>query len=84
MTVVVNGGEVPEYGAAVTKDGEPAGTLRSPAESPTLGKIIGMTVLETRLAAKGTELDVAVGSGTARATVADFPIYDPEKRRPRA
>jgi len=84
LTVVVDGGEVPEYGAAVTKDGEPAGTLTSPSESPTLGKIIGLAVLQTRFAAKGTALEVAVGEGTATATVADLPIYDPGKTRPRA
>ena len=83
VTLVVDG-DVPEYGAAVTKDGEPAGTLTSPCESPTLGKGIGMACLESRLAAKGTELEVAVGDGTAHATVDDFPIYDPSKSRPRA
>jgi aminomethyltransferase len=84
VTLVLEGSEVPEYGAAVTKDGEPAGTLTSPCESPTLGKIIGMAVLTTPLAGKGERLEAAVGDGTAPATVADFPIYDPEKRRPRA
>ena len=84
VTLVVEGGEVPEYGAAVTSNGEPAGTLTSPSESPTLGKVIGMAVLETRFADKGTEVEVAVGEGTAKATVEDFPIYDPEKRRPRS
>ncbi len=83
VTLVVEGSDVPEYGAAVTKDGEPAGTLTSPCESPTLGKVIGMAVLESRLASKGETVEVAVGDGTAAATVDDFPIYDPEKRRPR-
>ena len=31
---------------------EPAGTLTSPCESPTLGKVIGMAVLETRFATR--------------------------------
>lgn len=84
VTLEVAGSEVPEYGAAVTKDGEAAGTLTSPAESPTLGRIIGMAVLETRFAGKGEQVEVAVGDGTASATVADFPLYDPEKRRPRS
>jgi glycine cleavage system T protein (aminomethyltransferase) len=83
VTLVVEGGEVPEYGASVSQDGQPAGTLTSPCESPTLGKTIGMAVLETRYAQKGERLEVAVGEGTAPATVDDFPIYDPEKRRPR-
>jgi hypothetical protein len=29
------------------------------------------------------QVEVAVGDGTAAATVADFPIYDPGKTRPR-
>jgi aminomethyltransferase len=84
VTIVVEDGEVPEYGAAVTKDGEPAGTLTSPCESPTLGKVIGMAVLDSDHASKGETVEVAVSDGTARASVDDFPIYDPEKRRPRS
>ena len=84
VTLVVEGGEVPEYGAAVTKDGEPAGTLTSPCESPTIGQAIGLAVLEARFARTGETVEVAVADATARATVADFPIYDPEKKRPRA
>jgi aminomethyltransferase len=80
----MEGSDVPEYGAAVTKDGEAVGTLTSPCESPTLGQVIGMAVLETRFAKKGEKVDVAVGNGTAPATVSDFPIYDPEKTRPRS
>jgi aminomethyltransferase len=83
VTLVLDGGEVPEYGAAVTKDGEPAGTLTSPCESPTLEKVIGMAVLEASFAEKGETVEVAVGDGTAPATVDDLPIYDPQKTRPR-
>jgi glycine cleavage system aminomethyltransferase T len=84
VTLALEGSDVPEYGAAVTKDGEPAGRLTSPCESPTLGQVIGMGVLETRFAKKGERVDVAVGEGLATATVSDFPIYDPEKTRPRS
>jgi aminomethyltransferase len=84
VTLTLEGSDVPEYGAAVTKDGGAAGTLTSPGESPTLGQVIGMAVLESAFAEKGTEVEVAVGDGTAQATVADFPIYDPEKTRPRS
>ena len=49
VTLVVED-PVPEYGAAVTKDGEQVGTLTSPCESPTLGQVIGMTVLRAALA----------------------------------
>jgi glycine cleavage system aminomethyltransferase T len=43
-----------------------------------------MAVLETRFATKGDQVDVAVGDGTVSATVSDFPIYDPQKTRPRS
>ena len=81
---MLDGADVPEYGAAVTKDGAPAGTLTSPCESPTLGKVIGMAVVESGYAAVGERLEVALGDGTASAMVATLPIYDPEKVRPRA
>jgi aminomethyltransferase len=84
VTLALEGKEVPEYGAAVGKEGEPVGTLTSPCESPTLGQAIGMAVLETRFAKKGDRVDVALGEGTASATISDFPIYDPEKTRPRS
>lgn len=83
VTLVVDG-PVPEYGAAVTKDGEQVGTLTSPCESPTLGKVIGLTVLRSDLAREGERVEVAVEDGTAPATVAAMPIYDPGKTRPRA
>ena len=84
VTLAVEGGDVPEYGAAVTKGNEPAGTLTSPCESPTLGRVIGLAVLETRFTRKGETVEVAVGDGTVRATVEELPIYDSEKRRPRS
>ena len=84
VTLAVDGSDVPEYGAAVTVGGEPGGTLTSPCESPTLGRVIGMACLETRFATKGTRVEVALGDGTAGAVVEDYPIYDPQKTRPRA
>jgi aminomethyltransferase len=84
VTLGVEGGTAPEYGAAVTSGGEPAGTLTSPCESPTLGRLIGLAVLETRLAVPGARVEVALGDATVPATVETLPVYDPEKRRPRA
>jgi len=81
VTLSLEGDAVPEYRAAVTSAGEPAGTLTSPCESPTLAQVIGLAVLESRFAAQGTSLDV---DGAGAATVESLPIYDPEKRRPRA
>jgi aminomethyltransferase len=82
VTLVVDG-PVPEYGAAVSKSGEQVGTLTSPCESPTLGKVIALCVLRSDLAREGESVEVAVEDGTAPATVAPIPIYDTSKRRPR-
>jgi hypothetical protein len=30
------------------------------------------------------QVEVAVGDGTVTATVSDFPVYDPQKTRPRS
>jgi aminomethyltransferase len=82
-TLRVEGTEVPEYGAAVTRDGEPVGVLTSPADSPRFG-VIGIATLETPHAEEGTRVDVALGDGTASATVAELSVYDPRKERPRS
>jgi aminomethyltransferase len=83
VTLALDGDEVPEYGAALTSDGEAAGTLTSPCESPTLARIIGLAMVEARFATPGARVEVAVGDVTVGATVETLPIYDPEKRRPR-
>jgi len=47
--------------------------------------VFGLAVLETAQAEKGNQVQVELaGGGVANATVADFPIYDPEKKRPRS
>ena len=84
VTLAVAGTKVPEYGSAVTSAGEPAGILTSPCESPTLEQVIGLAVLEARFAERGARLEVAIGAGTATATVEPLPIHDPDKRRPRS
>ena len=50
------------------------------------GLILGnMAVLDTAQADKGNQVQVALADGgIANATVSDFPIYDPEKKRPRS
>ena len=72
---------LPEYGAAVTKDGEEVGVLTSPTDSPRFGKI-GLAVIESAQASVGNTLGVAVGGGIVSATVDVLPIYDTEKRAP--
>jgi glycine cleavage system aminomethyltransferase T len=58
--------------------------LTSPCESPTLEKVIRLAALETRFAERGARLEVAIGEGTASATLEPLPVNDPDKRRPRS
>jgi aminomethyltransferase len=84
-TLRIDGEEVPEYGAAVTREGDEVGIVRSPCRSPTFGgAVIAMAAIDRGLVRDGERVDVAVGSGSAGASVAPFPLHDPEKRRPRA
>jgi aminomethyltransferase len=83
-TLEIEGSETPEYGAAVTHEGREAGIVRSPCESPTFGRQIAMAAIDRELDSEGTEVEVALGDGTVKATVASFPLYDPEKKRPRS
>jgi aminomethyltransferase len=83
VTLKVDGDDLPEYGAAVTKDGEEIGVLTSPTDSPRYGRI-GMAVVRSGHAAPGTAVEVVVGDGATRAIVDVLPIYDTNKLRPRA
>jgi aminomethyltransferase len=79
----IEGETAPDYGAAVTKDGREVGVLTSPATSPRLG-VIGLAILDADVAAPGEKVEVAVGDGTAPATVDVLSPLDPNKERPRA
>ncbi len=84
-TLRIDGDQVPEYGAAVTQDGRDVGILRSPCQSPSFDmNVIGMAAIDRDLVKDGQRVEVALGDGTAGATVAPFPLYDTEKRRPRS
>jgi glycine cleavage system T protein (aminomethyltransferase) len=83
-TLRIDGDQAPEYGAAVTVDGEDAGIVRSPCLSPTFGEVIAMATIDRGLVGDGQRVDVALGDGTVGATVAAFPLYDTNKTRPRS
>jgi aminomethyltransferase len=82
-TLRLEGDTLPEYGAAVSLDGEQVGVLTSPATSPKLGNI-GIAILATGAAADGGRVDVELGDGTIGATVDVLSIYDPDKKKPRS
>ena len=79
----IEGDAVPDYGAAVTKDGVEVGVVTSPASSPRLGTF-ALAILHTDAATDGEKVEVAVEGGTAAATVDAASPYDPEKKKPRA
>jgi len=83
-TLRIEGDEVPEYGAAVTVDGNDAGIVRSPCLSPTFNEVIAMAAIDRELNSEGQRVQVALGEGTVGATVAAFPLYDTDKKRPRS
>ena len=81
-TLRIEGETAPDYGAAVTKDGTQVGVVTSPASSPRLGTI-GLAILDAAAANDGDKVEVAVGDGTAPATVDVLSLLDPSKERPR-
>jgi aminomethyltransferase len=84
-TLRIEGEEVPEYGAAVTLEGREVGIVRSPCQSPTFDMaVIAMAAIDRELTLAGQRVEVALGAASAGATVAPFPLYDTEKRRPRS
>jgi aminomethyltransferase len=82
-TLRIGSETAPEYGATVTKDGSQVGVVTSPAVSPRVGTI-GLAILDAHASADGTQVEVAVGKGTASATVGVLSVLDPNKERPRA
>jgi aminomethyltransferase len=84
-TLRIDGDQVPEYGAAVSLDDREVGILRSPCQSPTFDmQVIGMAAIDRELVHEGQRVEVALGATNVGATVAPFPLYDTQKRRPRS
>jgi glycine cleavage system T protein (aminomethyltransferase) len=83
VTIRLGAATLPEYGAAVTRDGEEVGVLTSPAESPRYGPI-GLAILAVRASERGTDVQVDAEAGPIDATVDVLAIHDPNKERPRA
>lgn len=83
VTIRLESEVLPEYGAAVSVDGEDAGVLTSPASSPVLGPL-GLAVLRAGASAPGTEVRVAMPDDqTVGGTVDVLAVLDPTKQRPR-
>jgi len=71
----------------VLQNGRGVGKLTSPSagRSPTVDRLIAMACIETELTAPGTQVEVTLPDGRlVPAIVEQYPIYDPEKSRPRS
>jgi len=87
VTLVIAGEEPPDYGTPVLQRGRSVGKLTSPSagRSPTVDKLIAMASIEAELTAPGTAVEVTLPDGRGVPAVVDsYPIYDPEKTRPRS
>ena len=86
-TLVIAGEESPDYGAEVFRHGRMVGRVTSPSagRSPTVDRLIAMACIEADLVEIGTRVDVVLPDGRSVAAATDhYPIYDPEKKRPRS
>jgi len=87
VTLVIAGEDAPDYNTPVLSNGRGVGKLTSPSagRSPTVDKLIAMACIEADLAEVGRQVEVTVPDGRlVPALVDQFPIYDPEKSRPRS
>jgi aminomethyltransferase len=87
VTLVIAGEEAPEYNSPVYRHGREVGRLLSPSagRSPSVDRLIGLACIELELTEVGTPLEVALTDGRMVPALVDrYPIYDPEKTRPRA
>jgi sarcosine oxidase subunit alpha len=75
---VMNGGSLPEDGAAILVDGKLAGRVTSARYSPVNRKVVGLAWVPTELAREGAEVDVRIDGRLVRAHITQRAFYDPE------
>lgn len=75
-----NPGVVPP-GTPIEVKGKPVGKATFAALSPTLGRTVGLGYVPVEHAGLGTELTIVHGSGKLKATVTEFPFFDPRGTR---
>lgn len=69
---------LPQDGAAVVVDGQPAGRVTSSRYSPAKMTGIGLAMVKSSKAQEGACIDVRVSGGLIKAKVTMTPFYDPE------
>lgn len=72
-------------GEKIMADGKEVGVVNGkPSYSVNLKRSLAYSSIIPEYAAPGTELEVVGENGTCKATVVEFPVYDPKKERVRA
>lgn len=64
----------------IAKQGVAIGKVTSAVHSPRLGQNIALAMVSADLAVIGTEVEVMMPAGPARATIVERPFYDPAKK----
>jgi sarcosine oxidase subunit alpha len=75
---VMNGGPLPEDGAAILVDGKLAGRVTSARYSPVNRNVVGLAWVPTERAREGAEVDVRIEGRLVRAQITQRAFYDPE------
>jgi sarcosine oxidase subunit alpha len=78
---VLQGPGVPQDGAAIVVDGQPAGRVTSSRHSPAQQTAVGLAWVKTSRAKQGELIDVRVDGKLVPAKVTIGPFYDPEGLR---
>ncbi len=74
---ILNEDAIPQDGAAILVGGALAGRVTSSRYSPHRGKAIGLAWVGEAWARDGTEIEIRVNGGTARARIVPDAFYDP-------
>lgn len=77
----MTGRGIPRNGYDIMDDGSRIGFVTSGSHSPTLGKNIGMAMLDIRHCRPGTEFDVIIRNKPVRARVTELPFYRKKYRK---
>ncbi|MGF1551415.1 MAG: glycine cleavage T C-terminal barrel domain-containing protein [Paracoccaceae bacterium] len=64
----------------IRRDGTVIGKVTSAVHSPRLGRNIALAMVSAEHARLGETVEVGTGSGEARATIVEYPFYDPKKK----
>jgi aminomethyltransferase len=77
----LEGRRVPRHGMAIESEGRAVGRVTSGTFGPTLQRPIGLGYVESKLAARGTTLQIRAGEATLAAKVVARPFYTHGSRK---